>query len=292
MNSGGITTRSSGTASSPAATTSTLVTPESSVVKISRSPSPSSDATVESKPNFPFYQSVGASIIDTRSSLHHEGCMTVEELQDRAVHLHTVSRVSRELNAICVNLSTKKQGRRGVLGETLFGFEKSEMHYSKIKCDLLTYDDEIGHDYEGHMEAVLAKPAPSIATSERCITPSTFNEAIVASLTNTSLRGVMQAERAVYSKLVRFFLTTHPQDKWLDAKIRNMLHDAVLREKFHAYSKALDGGDLKRSWVTFALNQVGSLMHGIFVANDHFTKEEMNAVQRCKELWFQSPSLR
>lgn len=280
--SGGITTRNS-TASSPAATTSTLVTPESSVVKVSRSPSPSSQISVESKPNIPFYRSISASTVDTRSSFHQEDTLSTEQLQDRAVHLRIVAQVSRDLNGICVDMSTKKQGQRGAVAE-VFGLEKNEMHYSKIKCDLLTYDDEIVYDYEDEMEAAVIASGPKQTNDfTPDVTPATSSEAIIASIIDACHKDVI--DRDVSSRVIRFLLTAHPQDPNLGSKITSILHHAVLRQEFNAYSKALGGSDLQRSWVNFALNKVCSLVTDIS-ANNNLTKEDMDAVQRCRELWF------
>jgi hypothetical protein len=314
----GVVTRSTG-ATSPAAVATTIVTPESSVVKVSRSPSPSSSqASSEdlekpkmmnssSSNNISGYRSVfGSSSIDTRSSAHHlnpyyqESNLTREELEDRAIHSQIVSQVSRDLNYIIGDYfsSTKKQGRlRGEVQSVQFGFDKSEMHYSKVKCDLITYDDEIMYEKENDdavvwaMEHAAAGPVVTVCEIvDR--TPSTSNNALVDSLVNALCRKGEATSREIQSKIVQFLLTVHPQDVNLESKITALLHHTGLRQEFHAYLQVLGGHtntDLKRDWVTFALNQVHPLLIGTCEgssSDEMFSKEELDVVKKCREIWF------
>jgi hypothetical protein len=315
----GVATRSTG-ATSPAAVTTAIVTPESSVVKVSRSPSPSSSQAsaateVLEKPrmmncnNVSYFRSVSASSsIDTRSSSNHlnfhyqENHLTPEQLHDRAIHSQIVSQVSRDLNEIIGDYfsSTKKQGRlRGEVQAMQFGFDKSETHYSKVKCDLLTYDDEMFLDEKEDDVVVWAVEHDAAATvGTVCdtveITPPTSNNALIASLINALCRQGEATSREFHSKIVHFLLTAHPQDVNLESKITALLHNTELRQEFHAYLHVLGGHtntDLKRDWVTFALNQVHSLLIGICTGSSGgsdglLTEEELEVVKKCQEIWF------
>eukprot|EP00804_Cyclotella_cryptica_P029099 CCRYP_005285-RA/>CCRYP_005285-RA protein AED:0.31 eAED:0.31 QI:412/0.33/0.25/1/0/0.25/4/0/258 len=124
-----------------------IVSPESIAgAKVSRSPSPSSSSHS----------------VNSTSDDEVLGELTEEEIEERQAHLHAVAEVSRDLDVICSDLAatcsshkTHHRGRgrnaRGIYGGNntansafvaRFGLDKSEMHYSRIKCDLLTYDDE------------------------------------------------------------------------------------------------------------------------------------------------------
>ncbi|KAL3764731.1 hypothetical protein ACHAWO_008726 [Cyclotella atomus] len=262
----GVVTRSTG-ATSPAAVTTTIVTPESSVVKVSRSPSPSSSQAsaateVLEKPrmmncnNVSYFRSVSASSsIDTRSSSNHlnfhyqENHLTPEQLHDRA---YPLSNFSRDLNEIIGDYfsSTKKQGRlRGEVQAMQFGFDKSETHYSKVKCDLLTYDDEMFLDEKEDdvSRSGLCRNDDAAATvGTVCdtveITPPTSNNALIASLINALCRQGEATSREFHSKIVHFLLTAHPQDVNLESKITALLHNTELRQEFHVLICMFLGG--------------------------------------------------
>jgi hypothetical protein len=93
---------------------------------------------------------------------------------------------------------------------------------------------------------------------------------------------------------LHFLLTAHPQDVNLESKITALLHNPELRQEFHAYLLVLGGHtntDLKRDWVTFALNQVHSLLIGICTDSSSgsgglLTEEELEVVKKCQEIWF------
>jgi hypothetical protein len=290
-------------ASADVADTPTLVSPESSAVKVSRSPSPSSQNSVEPKTqssSIPFYRSVSsastATLMSTRSS-PFQGHEDSSEGQGKpgTSHLQIVAQISRDLNEICSDLSSKKGARRGVAGlDMCFGLDKSELHYSKIKCDLLTYDDEFDFEEEEEAKAVVVKAAASSAAKVD-ITPPSSNEAVIASITNACYEGRMSNaacshhERQVSSNILRFLLTVHPQDPSLCSKLSTYLEQhPVLQHEFHLYSKALDGFDLKRDWVTFALNQARSVVSGVHTSKllGKMSEDGLQAIQRCFTLWF------
>jgi hypothetical protein len=280
---------------SPAATTN-LVSP-GSVAKVSRSPSPSSQNSVERKmvtSNIPFYRSVSsASSIETpdRSPFHRHDKVSHEHNQDCTAHLQIVSQVSRDLNGICSDLSSKRGQRRGM--DMCFGLDKPEVHYSKIKCDLLTYDDEFGQ--KDQERVVFEKSTmPSLPRERFDLTPPSADEAIAISITSAlcqqntfNLGSNASREKDVPFAILMFLLTTHPQDPNILSKIHaELICNPSLREEFHAYSQALDGTDLKQVWCNFARNEVHPLMKSTFYNYKVMSEEKMNVFHKCYALWF------
>ena len=290
-------------ATKPIETTSTIVSPESAV-KVSRSPSPSSQASEEPKiesNGIPFYRSVSSasteSLATTWSSSFQGQELSGEQLEDCVAHLQTVAQVSRDLNLVCSHLSTNKAMRRGIATtDVCFGLDKSEVHYSKIKCDLLTYDDDV-LDNEVEERAVLAKPHDmSVPPNEsENFPPLSTEEAVIASIINACYDGRLfnatsnKEERQVSSNVLKFLLTTHPRDEMLQDKIASHLKShPKLEQEFHAYSQVLDGSDLERDYITFALNAVLPLMHATYHANNcvGLSENGVNVMQQCFAMWF------
>jgi len=283
----------------PMQTTSSLVSPESSV-KVSRSPSP--DSPVEPT-NVPFRQhnissagisAMTASLISTAStaSQDQEDAFSEEQSRKRA-HLRIVAQVSRDLNVICSDLSSKKTSYRGI-GidvDTCFGFDKSDVHYSKNKCNFLSYDDDAFVEEEGVEYVQRTADSPR----DQDVKPPASNEASITSITNACYEGrlfnasIAQHERHVSSIVLRFLLCTHPEEPDLQCKISSHLKaHPVLQREFHAYSQALDGFDMKHDWISFALNRVRFAVAAMtpHQSNDQVSEDELQAMLRCKDLWF------
>eukprot|EP00804_Cyclotella_cryptica_P008833 CCRYP_013072-RA/>CCRYP_013072-RA protein AED:0.24 eAED:0.24 QI:395/0.33/0.25/1/0.33/0/4/0/413 len=259
----------------------------------------------------------------------HFGELTEEEIEERQAHLHAVAEVSRDLDVICSDLAatcsshkTHHRGRgrnaRGIYGGNntgnsafvaCFGLDKSEMHYSRIKCDLLTYDDEDDVIFQDGKTVIsqadkclpgLSDPNMNFAKEEVDFTPPSQDDEIITSITNACREGCLlnssssSMERSISSSVLRFFLSTHPQDPHICGKIITHLKSYPnLCEEFNAYCKALDRGisvseDLTARLIrhivpairsfgsTDALAAVGAELSGI----------EFQTIERCCDLWF------
>ncbi|KAL3799766.1 hypothetical protein HJC23_010416 [Cyclotella cryptica] len=228
------------------------------------------------------------------------GELTEEEIEERQAHLHAVAEVSRDLDVICSDLAatcsshkTHHRGRgrnaRGIYGGNntansafvaRFGLDKSEMHYSRIKCDLLTYDDE--DDVYFRMEKQLF---PRQIRRSRLY--SSVSRRRDNYITNACRKDVFSIQCS------EVFLSTHPQDPHICGKIVTHLKSYPnLCEEFNAYCKALDRGisvsedhtrlirhivpAIRSFGSTDALAAVGAELSGI----------EFQTIKRCCDLWF------
>eukprot|EP00804_Cyclotella_cryptica_P026569 CCRYP_020449-RA/>CCRYP_020449-RA protein AED:0.12 eAED:0.12 QI:270/1/1/1/1/1/2/312/526 len=294
-----------------------------------------------------FYRTVSSASCDrpiASSSTHISGTsddevlgeLTEEEIEERQAHLHAVAEVSRDLDVICSDLAatcsshkTHHRGRgrnaRGIYGGNntansafvaRFGLDKSEMHYSRIKCDLLTYDDEDDVLFQDGKTVIsqadkclpgLSDPNMNFAKEEVDFTPPSQDDEIITSITNACREGCLlnssssSMERSISSSVLRFFLSTHPQDPHICGKIVTHLKSYPnLCEEFNAYCKALDRGisvseDLTRDWFTYSSNQIRHIVPAIrsFGSTDalaavgaELSGIEFQTIKRCCDLWF------
>lgn len=294
-------------AATPMRTTSSLVSPESSV-KVSRSPSPdtrNSHVPKVEPNNVPFYRhnvssastsAMTASLVSSASSAlqDQEDDFSEEQSRKRVAHLRVVAQVSRDLNGICSDLSLKKTsyGGMGVEVNACFGFDKSDVHYSTNKCNFLSYDDDGFGDEEG---VKCVQPAADSPKRDLDVKPPASNEASITSITNACYEGrlfnanIAQHERHISSIVLRFLLCTHPEEPDLQCKITSHLETYPdLQQEFCAYSQALDGFDMKHDWISFALNKVRFVVTAMSPnqSNDQVSEDGLQAILRCKDLWF------
>lgn len=294
------------TSTDPAAKTSSIIVSPESAVKVSRSPSPSSQVSVEPKiesNGIPFYRSISSTSTESLATAwsssfqSKETELSGEQFENCVTHLQTVAQVSRDLNLVCSKLSSSKAMFRGVAtNDVCFGLDKSAVHYSKIKCDLLTYDDEV-FDEEEEERAVLAKPFVSAPPNdcEDSLTPTGTEKAVIDSIIDACYDGRLfnaaddEKERQVSSNILKFLLTTYPRDEMLQDKIAAHLRShPILEQKFHAYTQVLDGSDSERDYITFALNVVRPILHTNFQVDNCTALSEnvANVIQKCIARWF------
>lgn len=263
------------------------------------------------------------------------GELTEEELEDRQAHLDAMVEVSRELDVICSDLAAtctshkthRGRGRnaRGIYGGTnpsnsafvaCFGLNKSEMHYSRIKCDLLTYDDEDDAIFEDGKSVILHKVKSSSGLSDPKtkstkevvdFSPPSQDDETITSIVNACREGCLlnssssSLERSLSSNVLRFFLSTHPQDPHIYAKtVTHLKSSPYLCEEFNAYCRALDRGmsvseDLTRDWLTFSFNQIRHTVitisrfdsiEALAVEGAALSSIEFQAIRRCHDMWF------
>jgi hypothetical protein len=240
------------------------------------------------------------------------GKLTEEELEEHHSQLYAVAEVSRDLDMICADLSSSSSQKRGRGAAVVacFGLSKPEFHYSKIKCDLLTYDDEDDVIFEGGNEEILLEEK-NVSTGGHIeegvevldLTPPSQDERMVEFLTNACREGSLfnsssnSIERSVSSKALRFFLTTHPEDPQIHAKIVAHLNSyPFVCDEFNVYCKALGRGtyvteDLKQDWITFSSNQIRHMMMAVCSYDSvdppvNLFGIELEAMKRCYDLWF------
>ena len=190
------------------------------------------------------------------------------------------------------------------------------MHYSRIKCDLLTYDDEDDVIFEDRKSVIphkdnrssgLSDPKTKMTKEEVDFTPPSQDDETITSIVNACREGCLlnstssSMERSISSNVLRFFLSTHPQDPHICAKtVTHLKRSPHLCEEFNAYCRALDrvvsvSEDLTRDWLTFSFNQIRHIViaisrfdsiEALAVEGAELSTIEFQAIQRCYDLWF------